>query len=61
MSFVNDKNDLEKARVSGISEIRLLLLDCIFSISYFGIIEPLYNIFSEAKGNDFNFTPSYNV
>ena len=42
-----DKNDLEKARVSGISEIRLLSLDLIFSISYLGIIEPLYNIFSE--------------
>ena len=35
--------------------------DFIFFSSSFDIIEPLYNILSEAKGKDSNFTPSYNV
>ena len=60
-SLLKDKNVLEKTITPGKSLIFLFIFEIIIFISSSEIFEPLYNKLLEARGNDFNFTPSYNI
>ena len=61
LSFENDEKVLEKTIAPGNPSFLLAKKYWILSISILDNLVPLYSLSFEAKGNEFNFTPSYNT